>query len=446
MSYTLEQQPTTPNAAYTRLRYIVAAESFLTNLPQFAYTMDLYKSDLRVPGAPDINRIVRNTQLPNTTNQANFDISRVVQGEIGYDYNWKVTGSVAPVNSLESFDVVFGYQYGTSESSSVEVTQVLVAPEIQIFPGVVDPLGNAIAFDWNFNSSSFEDTSRESKLYLTNAPYAQFTTGSNLDYGYYGLVNSEDYMTVTAYGDSYNVPATISVVLAKLENGTTTNYGGFIVPLTPPSGSFNTIGMGPQNIIEYKPEFSASLANGDWNLVYSLDDKLGFAYYINDKWDGIPSSKRSFSQEGRSQTFKQCSDEYTRFAFINKYGFWDYYNVYNPVRIKTDLTRSRFKLPDITYQNDYNLLTNEGLQATTRQNFLRSEDTYSIDTDYITKETAVWLEELLESPEVYIQSGSDFIPIVLTNGTYEHNNNTSRNKLFKYTIEWVTANPRRARL
>ena len=61
---------------------------------------------------------------------------------------------------------------------------------------------------------------------------------------------------------------------------------------------------------------------------------------------------------------------------------------------------------------------------------------------YLDKQTADWLTELMDSPEVFIQVNGDFIPVILTNTTYEWNTNQSRQKLFQYTIQYRYANKR----
>lgn len=442
VSFTTEI-PTTPNAAYTRLGAKV--ESTDVSLPQYQFVMDVYES-----GSSEY--IARLTQTPNSLLFLNgsviFDPSRIFQGELGFDNNWKVTGSIQPVNSLKTFELKIGEQYGTSPSSSVTVYPNQASMSLEVFPGVVnpvekEPLVNVNA--WNFDTNKFIG---QGNAYLTSAPAAQTPYGTPInEYAY--LVNSTDYMTVTSFQETLGLPGGIGIQAYKVENGIATFKQGISLFSTNPSGSFTTWGVGPQNLADYNPTFKSFLDNGDVNLLYSINDPGGFAIYINDLWDGIPAHTPNSNGKlkGIRDPLKQCSDEYTRFVFINKYGFWDYYNVYNPVRTTTALERETYNKTQIEYgprslfRTDYN-----GWRTGKSQYFLRSTDTYSIDTDYMDKQTANWLEELLESPEVFIQEGSNFVPIVITNNTYDHNNSTSRNKLFNYTIEWVYANPRSSRL
>lgn len=439
MSLTLTQQPTTPNAAYTRLVYVASGSLGFPDLPQFQYLMDIYPSGSFDSGNPDDNRIVRIAQVPNPAGVAVFDPSPVLQGQLQNDNNWKVLGATGPTRSVKSFSLVFGYQYGTSLSSSVEPIQILIAPNLEVFPGIVNE-NNGQSF--NFNTSSFSEPLNNP--YLTNAPYAFNNPTQELPAPYYhGLMNSEDYFTATIFEDTYLSSAEVIVRTYKIENGQPVLGVGTTVtiPLTPPSGSFNTLGLGPKNLAEFSPTFSASLAAGDINFIYTSSDLGGISYYINDKWDGQPITG-TIVETG--ETFKQCSDEYTRFAFINRYGFWDYYNVYNPVKTNTDLERSNFNNSFVNYSTNPSPY-NANRRGDT-QTYLASTDKYSVDTNYLDKETANWLEELMESPSVYLQEGGNFVPIIITNTEYRTNNSTARNKLFKYTIEWEYANARRSRI
>lgn len=437
VSFTTEI-PTTPNAVYTRLGTKV--ESTDVSLPQYQFVMDVYES-----GSSEY--IARLTQTPNdflNNGSIIFDPSRIFQGELGFDNNWKVTGSIQPVNSLKTFELKIGEQYGTSPSSSVTVYPNQASMSLKVFPGVVnpvekEPLVNVNA--WNFDTSRFTGPGNP---YLTNCPNAQVvnTIGTSYDVPY--LIESDDYFTVTSYREPYQTTGSISVNFFKFENGTDTFVTAFNITASNSTGEFTTWGLGPKNISNLNPTIGSLIEDGSINYYSTYDDYGEIAVIINDKWDGTyPSRPHGFG----TPPIKECSDDYVRFAFINQYGFWDYYNVYNPVKATTALERETYNKTQIEYgprslfRTDYN-----GWRTGKSQYFLRSTDTYSIDTDYIDKQTANWLEELLESPEVFIQEGSDFVPIVITNNTYDHNNSTSRNKLFNYTIEWVYANPRSSRL
>ena len=83
-------------------------------------------------------------------------------------------------------------------------------------------------------------------------------------------------------------------------------------------------------------------------------------------------------------------------------------------------------------------ITNRGLA----QYNISFDDKYRVSTDYINKDTSDWLTEMLDSGEVYIQEGSDFIPVILTNKQYTWQLTNNREKIFKFEIEYQFANQR----
>ena len=65
MAVSITQQPTSPNAAYTSLLYVVSGSGTTTN-PQYSYVMDIYESGSAV-------RLNRYTQIPNPEGVATFN-------------------------------------------------------------------------------------------------------------------------------------------------------------------------------------------------------------------------------------------------------------------------------------------------------------------------------------------------------------------------------------
>ena len=138
-----------------------------------------------------------------------------------------------------------------------------------------------------------------------------------------------------------------------------------------------------------------------------------------------------------------CNGEKTRFAFTNSFGCWDYYNVYMPTRRVTNIDRKIYEqesinLNDRIYQ--YNVSNRGELQYYTEYT-----DQFEITTDIIDSQESQWLREMFESSEVYIQSGSDFIPINILNNNETVINDTARNKNYQYTIRYQFSNLREPR-
>lgn len=435
MAVTLTQQPTTPNAAYTNLLYVVSG-STTTNQPQYSYVMDIYESG----SSTLLNRV---TQKPNPAGVGVFDPSRFLQSQLDYDGNWKTNGKARFVNAVGDFTIKFGEQYGTSISSSITVYENLTSHELRVFPGIVDP-NNGSSF--NFDSSSYLNQDRNP--YLTNYPGATAPASPiPRPDGYPYLVDSKDYLTITEFQDTF-APTRTTVNGYHVENGVF-HAPIFEVSLPNPNPSssaedlqFLTAGVGPKNLSEFSSIASASIASGEVNMLYTTRDGGGIIALINDHWDGVsgPSGSTLQGLTDFQKTIQPQGTEYTRFAFINNYGFYDYYNVYSPIRRNSTVDKQNVSLPKVDYSNLTSVYSQDSRGETTY--YSDNTDTYSITTQWLDKEIANWLEELLTSPEVFIQQGTDYVPVVITNVQFQNNESTARNKTFQYTIDFKPANGR----
>lgn len=415
-TFTITQEPTTPNAAYTRLPYVVDASDY--NLqPQFQYVMDIYE-------AGSTNRISRTLQDPNPAGVAVFDPSRIFQGQLSQDDYWKLDGAAEPQNAVKDFVIKFGKQYGTSDSSPVTVYPDLATANITVFQAVVDPnIGS-----YNFSALVYGKGFPIPDPWLSEAPSARETINNPISFQNSLYFNSSDYAAYTKYEEA---GGSININLRSIDESGNVTYLTGAQMYYSGSDFFQTFGIGPKNLMEHFPAFIPYLEAG------------GLANEVSISFDG-PTDSFSYYLTENDAPFGPCSDEYTRFAWINKYGFWDYYNVYNPTRTTTNLTRQNVTLPRVDYSS---LLSPYDItRAGDTQYHLSSKDEYTIETDYITKEMATFLEGLIESPTVYMQQGEDFIPIVFTNTSYTANLSTARNKLFKYTFTYKYASGRASRV
>jgi len=424
MAYSITEQPTSPNGAYTRLPYTVSSTNVDIYTTNFQYIVDVYESG-------STQRITRLKQTPNPQKVATFDPSRIFQGELDEDRNWKVNGAVEPENTVKTFTLKFGEEYSLSPNTPIEVFPNITTTDIQVFPAIVEP-NNGISY--NFQTGSWVDNSN---AYLTNCPAAQTpNVFPNTEYAY--LVNSKDYLTLTVFKDIASTGGYITLSGMKVENGIGTLVLFDAITLSSPNDEFNTLGVGPQNMAEYLPSWKTAIDNGDINLIYTTNDPGGVVIYINDLWDGIPRSSGNGALTGLNQPIKQCTDEYTRFAFINSYGFWDYYNSYTPVRRTSNIAKQSVTEPQLNYSS---ISSPYNIEDRGEKDYnVDIVDRFEITTDFLDQANSVWLEELMESPSVYIQKGSDFVPIVITNSNYTANTNGNRQKLFQYTFEFEPSN------
>lgn len=387
MAITINQAPTYPNAVYTNLVYAVSSD--LVNNPQFQYVMDIRSGS---GAGPILSRI---RQYPNPAGVAIFDPSRIIRDYLEYDTSFNQTAIydlVTDTQAVQEFTIEFGEEYGTSPSSSVVLYDGNGSPgdpnvsdgfNDLIFQGTIDP-NNGISYNWPYSGSQ--------KL-LTDRP-----DGVPMD-------GSQDVFYVSAY------------------NGTTTNSVTF--------RSLSTNG----SVTDTR---TMSLDNQDF--------KAANVGYNGTLLQSTPYGLRvTYAGETRIWPYDEdaCNYDRVNFAFINNYGMWDFYGFNLPIKKNTSIMRKSFVKPFVDYSSvtaPYN-----GKRRGTSVYNTSYMDNISVSTPYVTQDVAEWLTQLIESPEVYIQEGTNMVPIVITNSNYIHNTNIRSQKAFQYEISYQYANQRQTR-
>jgi len=367
MAISVSQQPSYPNATYTHLLYSISSTE--SGQPQFQYVMDIKQGG---------TRLARIKQYPNPNAVGIFDPARILNDYIEYDENWKTSTLHTPVSSVQSFDILFGEEYGTSVSSSVTLydgngnpgNPGIATSPAEVFGAVVDP-NNGSSFNW------------QAQDLLSNRP----STGLNLTY--------DEYETLSIYNDGTLTNATVNY-----NPGSISTYGL--------ANGFNTIPIGSQNIG----------SPAQWNQIIVTVDGQTITYTKSE----------------------DCNYERIRFAFINKFGFYDYYGFNLPIAKTTNMTRQGLTRPMVNYSG-VTAVYNNRRRGQDWYN-IQYTDSVNVTTPFVDQSEAEWLSEMLESPSIYLQEGDKFIPIVITNSSYTHNTNKRSQKTFQYDITFEYANNR----
>jgi hypothetical protein len=359
--------------------------------PNAVYTPLLYTVASTQSGNPQFqfvmdvkqygNLLVRIKQYPNPNAAAVFDPSRILSDYLSYDEHWKIGNETSPAGSVQNFNVYFGEEYGTSVSSSV----ILYDGNGNIGSPAVGGT-NVQVFPGTVDPNNGTSFNWQPQEVLTNLP----SSDNYLSY--------DDYQTMTFYNDGG-----LSSVTVDYDPGPTISY-------TMASG-FNTIPVSTLNIG----------AAAVWQTVDVTANGNSYQFLKSD----------------------DCNYDRVRFAFINKYGFYDYYGVNLPVRKSTNITRQTITKPMVNYSSANSVYDAQRRGQLQYNN--QYTDNYTITTDWLDQEHAEWFSEIFESPSVFVQQGTEFIPIVITNGSYVHNTNRRGQKTFQYDVTYQYANARPGR-
>jgi hypothetical protein len=468
MSITIQQYAGQLNLANADLLWLVTSNS--SSQPQYQFICSLQD------GCG--NTLTTIKQQPNPSSKGVFNLGRIAKQYIGYDTNMFNMGANSlfykQTEAARYFKVAFGEEYGVSVSSSASIyngiTNATTGSPAQtgstayyyFINGVLDP--NSGAWDWNTSSyyspqPTPSTASFTKNVALTDASRTQYAQPA--DYLTVGLINGAlNGSTSSAqdiYAIGYDVYYTGSLVFTGSEYnlglGLSASYGGprtssaqlwsavsTVQTCTNNSGSQSSgsfliySGIGPANLT----------ANGGYDFATQPWDYYTVKFYAqeganNINTNGIWDSFTIYKQD------PTCGFNGVRFAWINDYGVWDYYNFTLANNKNTTTTR------DIYYQNfvDYSTNTNSvGYNKARRGNNIYNlpvDEEYSVVSDWIDTTTADWLAQLFYSPNVYTQVGNEMIPIILTNTNFVAKSNPRAQKLFNYTVTYKLANPKRSR-
>lgn len=498
MAITILQEPTSPNVSSTNLIYTVSS----SNVPQFQYR---YIADLYYSGSA--TKLARFKYPQNSSGTVNIDLGRPIGDYLETNYDWNTAIQTANSSSYKPFRIEFGEEYGTSYNSAVTTFSNEASASILVLKGNIqypsvgayDPATNTrtnatSSINWNnlsykVSGSGFTqfDIDTYSDHGLTNDPNklngfvtSKYWNDENIDVqksgsyligeayyvsssiGWWAAkpIGTDDFETIsqingvseasalrfTVFDDSNTEIANGISNFTSVQDTVSTLQTG-ISQLT---GSISSSAQWNWYALEY---LTTPSANGNvFPIFYYNEDKgpdtlLSTNITVDStKWLNSalpPGGIRPGLWKSNRYYPTNCKDEKTRFAFINSFGVWDYYNVYMPTRRVTKVDRKMYEQERINLNDriaTYNV-SNRG----EKQYYTEYTDEFEITTDIIDDKESQWLREMFESSEVYIQSGSDFIPINILNNKETIINNKARNKNYQYTIRYQFSNLREPR-
>ena len=439
MSINIRQEPTTPNQANADLLYLLSSTN--SNKPQFQFVMEV----------SDGTDTYTFKQQPNPNDRAVFDIGHMVSDFLSYDVPFKTPNVQTSNNSAKEISTVFYEEYGTSTTSSVARYNGVSGSGVYVLDGVVETNTND---GWNFASSSFYTSSVANaddtftlQHALTNSPHTQ-------------SIKEDEY-------------ATLSFINGNFDNSSTNAQDIYYVQLT----WYNSAGSQLQNNYWYNVD-SASFNGGPrtattdlWADVYNTQTNgtrlvhiaagpqnfvdggisipSGWSYYeitvVGQDDGGLEDSDAVYGKKRFTKSEGECGYTGTRFAFLNELGGYDYYSFDLADTKQDNITRQ-------TYEQTFPNYTTGGASVPFNKSRRGSkiysisyEETRRAESNYLTQEEADWLRELVESPNVFIQEGTDFLPIVITSTNFTYKTNPRSQKLYTLSVDYKMSNQRRSR-
>lgn len=451
MAITIRQEPTVPNMANANLLWEVTSNQ--VNQAQFQYILDIYES-----GSATL--LQRLKQQPNPSSKGVFDLGTILPTYLESDNVWTAASFAISPNSNKDFIIKFGEEYGTSPSSSVTVYDGAGSPGNPNVTGsafytITDGLVEPNSGDWNFASSTYYSGSttptggsanftRSSAL--TNAPKTQ-------------SIQDGEYETISLYNGNFDGSSTnaqdifyVSVRVynsagSNIQNISLYNYSGEGGgPRTNPAQVWSAvyadqdnstrlihIGVGPQNLAD-----AGYTLNSSW--AYYLVDVTG------QEGAGVEDGTAIWAQFRFDKDTANCAFPGKRFAWKNEFGVWDYFTFKLADRTDSGIERQDYQQSFVNYSTTTNTVTYDAARRGKTNYYNEITKRYAVESDYLTQEYADNLRELFFSTNVYVQEGTSFYPVVITNANVTEKTNARSQKLFRYTAEYQYANGERPRL
>lgn len=385
MAITILQQCSPLQPAYNELIHLVSSTN--TAQANFKYICDVYVNG---------SLITRLDTPPHPTYGTGlFNPARIVENYVNKDVDLTTYGFGVNTNSNCYYQLKFGESFGLSSSGTTAYPNLAQTANKYVWNAIYD-YEDFVGYSSGTINAAVPTGSTDPARLLTNRPSSgdiQFTEN------YYLYLNSLTSGTVDfAYivtKDSSN--ATINAI--KVNNPYKANPSG--------NGRFLRFSAGPNNINQISNSY---LTGGVQPIILSTD----YAYTIQ----FFDTSSTAVTEAHRFTINSECSKYQSyRIWFLNKLGGYDAFTFYKQNTFNSEIKRETFKA-NLGTQN----LTSQSYTASQRaitQYSTKIKDTISCNSNWISEAQSLWLEELVTSPDVYVEKNGMLVPINLLNSNYE---------------------------
>ena len=402
MAITINGFPETHTPVYNNVMFTVISDNIAET--NFKYVADVY-----VGG--DVIRLTTTTNLEYNTGI--FNIGRVLEAYLSSDIDKTGTQFRQNVNSYVEYYVKFGEEYG---ATPVVYPGLTTSNTYTAWNGIMDFLKfqefNATYGQWEY---VFRQSFDEAK-FLTDRP-ASGVIRYNEDAWLYANTNSGNDISkarVVTYDVNKNVLQTVEFV--------NTFFGSSDTP-----SEFLRFDAGTSNLNNIP---SSGITLGAQPIIVSSGTPV--AYYT-------VSAILGSNEYSNTQTYVIDNNCYKnvayRFHFLNKLGGFDSFTFYRGSNKSSRIKRSNYKKIAGDATSDATYGYNKSSRGHTTYN-VDIEDNIKVESDWINEETMDWLEELITSPEVYLDDPTHgLVGIVVNNSKYEFMQD-AQGKLFSLMIDF----------
>jgi hypothetical protein len=438
MALTIQQEPTTPNQANADLLYVLTSDS--SSKPQFQYVMEV----------SDGTDTYKFKQQPNPSDKAVFDIGHMVGDFLDVDKPFKTKFVTVSEGSAKEISTVFYEEFGTSTTSSVALYGGTSGSGVYALNGVVEPNSG----DWNFASSSY--FAMDSASYTETFSYQHALTNGPVTQS----IKEDEYATLSFINGNFDDSTQDAQDIYYIQLLWYNSSGTQIQANDWENINFGDAEGGPRtSAAQFWSAVATNQTNGT-RLVHiaagpqNFDDggfpiPSNWAYYEISVYgqgdDGLENSGAVYARRRYTKSTGACGYTGTRFAFLNELGGYDYFSFDLADTKQDNITRQTYEKPFVPFSTSTNSAVYNKSQRGSTVYSISYDETRRAESDYLTQAQADWLRQLVESPEVFVQEGTDFLPVVITTSQFIHKTNPRSQKMYTLSIDYKLANQRRSR-
>lgn len=409
MAVTIASNPASLCAAYNPIVYTVTSTNYAQT--NFKFIADIYLN-----ASPNPLPRMKFPAVPGQNYQA-IDIGGIVKNYLSRNpYIIGESKFKTDDNSILSVVVQFGEEYGPSSGVTTYVNLTATSGVAVINASLAYP-------DFVTGLTASYSTGGTGKKFLTNDPRISNVLtinniGASESYWLYftnpaqAAAIKHDYLQIQAFDVDGNL----------LQQSLLAN------PYTTPSAineKHLRVGVGTYEL--------GLLTTPDLFLGAAPVLPAGTSYYeVN-----LCTLSANTSEVARLYVTSKCSKASTtyRLVWLNAFGGYDSFTFYGQQQRTSSIERKTYKKYAGYFNSGIFTYDNQNSRQNAQFNTV-VKDSYRITSDWITEAESTWLEDLITSPDVYYVSGTELIPINITDSGYVFKT-VSRDQIFNLELTFT---------
>lgn len=372
MAITINSTPANYSSMHSALYFVVTSTN--RAIPNFKYVCDIYINT---------NLVTRLKSFPQpSTEKGIFNVAPIIRDF--WNSYFKPTGASAisytGTDIYVEYELKFGEEYGGTTYTNLEEQSAFAYNYVQDY--LYSPTSDA------FLSPSRYDTAY-SGFYLTNRDKTQVTFPKSLI--------STGKLFTSFLSDAENTPKNLSLDITRVNGSTTTNFTGTAQSWK----DFALLDISPAAINAYL----GTSAITDATTYYDVKAKIA----------GV--------QTDVIRVTLSCTQyDIIPLHFLNAVGGYETFHFTLVNRQTRNIERQSYERLQYEYESAttamdmvdaYGRLYGGSIPFTTKQKL-----TYKLTSDWVNFTDYNWLKELIASPEVYLQRGSQYVPVNISTTTW----------------------------